>query len=153
MNYTDNDSKFACVVNQRIAPPIVINAVAHAMAGLVADLPDGAADFLDYPFKDGEVRSLISRFPVIILEARNANQLRSAWAGAREERVCSNAFSLSMIGSSASEQRAQTAQTAVDSAELVALALFGPSDGVNRITRKFSLLRDRTAANGGEHVP
>lgn len=153
MNYTDNDRKFACVLNKRIAAPITLNAMAHALAGLVATLPKDVGDFLDYPFRHDAATSIISRFPIIVLEAKNASQLRTAWAAARIEGIFSNAFALSMIGSSADEQRTQTAQSDLDTADLVALAVFGPSDQLDQITRKFSLLRDRAVANGGNHVP
>jgi hypothetical protein len=153
MNYTDNTNKFACILNRRTAPPVALNAMAHAMAGLVSTLPEGAADFLDYRFKGDAAMSVISRYPVIVLEAKNASQLRTAWGTAQSEAIVSNVFALSMIGASAAEQREATAQTDPETAELVALTLFGSSDRIDRITRKFSLFRDRTVANGGNDVP
>ena len=149
MSYTDNQTKFTCVINARTPLPQALNALGHALIGLTGKAAPGNTDLLDYPFGCGSASSVISRHPLIILQARNANQLRTLAGQAASAGVQVNVFANTMLGRSAREQQAQTAAVALEDADLFAVALLGQSVLVDPLTRRFSLFRDPRGKEAG----
>ncbi|MEI9852815.1 MAG: DUF2000 domain-containing protein [Sphingomonas sp.] len=139
--YEDNQTKFACVLNSRTPLPRALNAAFHALIGLMGRLTPENAELLDYPFKGGNPTSLISRHPVIVLQARNGNQLRTLLAQAADRKIHANLFASSMLGASAADQQAQTWAVGIEDADVFAVALFGAASEIDPLTRKFSVFR------------
>jgi Protein of unknown function (DUF2000) len=139
--YADNETKFTCVLNSRTPLPMALNAMGHVLVGLMGRLDRGDTALLEYPFRSGIQTALISRYPIIILQARNANQLRTLAALAVQRGIVSNLFASTMLGKSAAEQQAQTAATEFEDAELLAVVLFGAAIEIDILTRKFSALK------------
>ncbi|MCZ8036500.1 MAG: DUF2000 family protein [Novosphingobium sp.] len=148
MLYTDNTYKFTAVLNARIPAPKLMNALAHATAGLADDL-DGDATYLDYPNAADGWSAKISLHPFIILQAKNSSQIASARAAAKEAAIKHNVFVSTMIGSSADDQIARTREATGEGLDYWALVLFGDSKLLQPITKKFSLLTINPAPTGG----
>ena len=141
--YADNQSKFIAVVNSKIEMPKLMNALGHITAGLVAkckNLED--MQFLKYEFEaDWTTASLISLYPFIILTAKNNNQLKTLHQAANEAGIIHNVFTDSMLGASATEQRQNTKDTKIDDFTYFWVILFGSSEQLTALTRKFSLFK------------
>lgn len=138
MNYADNQNKFAVVVRHTIAPAQLLNAVAHCCGGL-AERVGAEAEFLDYPSPAGQWTARISRWPVIILAAKNNAQMARLVNDASERNLVFNCFTGAMLGESAQQQQARVAG---DSApDYWAVAAFGEASALREITRRFSLYR------------
>lgn len=143
MSYEDNSHRTVVVVNKKhnTERGATYNAVCHALLGLANQFAAGTGpEFLNYVAADAPL-SVISRYPVIILEAENSNQLRVLIEQCRERGIAVNPFVSQMFGASADEQMRNT--RAKDTAELdfVAVALYGALEATQPITKRFSLLK------------
>lgn len=148
MRYLDNEFKFVVVLNQKIELPKLMNAMSHAMLGLMAKCDShDAMHFLKYENAEGSIDELISRFPVIVLRSKNSNQLRTLHRAANENALVSNIFVDTMLGSSAEDQLHKTKTTKECDMEYFSISLFGPSKVLDEITRKFSLFNVQNNLN------
>lgn len=138
MNYADNQNKFVVVVNRTIAPVRLLNAVAHCCGGL-AERVGAKAEFLDYPSPAGQWTARISRWPVIILAAKNNGQMARFAGDANERNLVFNCFTGAMLGESTQQQQSQVAEDSTP--EYWAVAAFGEASALREITRRFSLYR------------
>jgi hypothetical protein len=141
MQYANNQHKFVAVLNKRIELPKLLNALGHISAGLVSLLPPGTAHFLTYADADGGIHPAISEFPFIVLQADNSNQLRTLRRRAIEQQITYNDFTESMLGTSATAQRQQTAASPEESLQYFAVVLFGEANVLTPLTKRFSLMR------------
>lgn len=140
--YSDNHQKFVVVLNQKIELPRLMNALGHMTAGLVGH-QNGHGEFswLRYQDADGGVHPAISRFPFIILAAKNGNQIRTLREVAIERGLAYNDFVHTMLGSSAEDQMQKTRSTPEKDLEYFGLCLFGDAETIDPLTRKFSLFK------------
>lgn len=150
MAYIDNQTKFVCVLNPRTPLPRAMNALAHAILGLGATIGPQAVEVLDYRLADQVLPTRISRFPVIILQAKNGNQLRSTFQAAGSAGISVNLFTDTMIGCSADDQIERTGSTRLADADPLVLCLFGTARNVDALTRRFSLFK--ASASGGNNA-
>jgi hypothetical protein len=140
--YADNDYKFVAVLNEKIEMHRLLNALGHMTAGLVSQASDPASmRFLCYKDADGGLHPAISHYPFIVLSARNGNQIRTLRQGAIEAGLVYNDFVATMIGSSAENQLAKTQAAREADLEYFGICLFGPSEVLGGLTRKFSLFK------------
>lgn len=146
MLYADNQFKWVVVCNRKVPLPRLFNAIGHLALGMKSRCNDDAArQFHNYDGADGELYSTISNWPFIVLQANNGNQLRTLRAAANAARVECQAFVDSMIGQSAEDQLQKTKQTNDEDVEYFAVLVFGKSDVVHAMTKKFSLFSPPTA--------
>lgn len=137
--YEDNSRKFAVVLNRKHPTGLLLNALGHLSVGLAADLGSEEADLLDYENKEAALSARISRWPVIVLGAKNGNQVRTAYDAALDAGLAANVFVTAMLGESAEDQLRQTAEASADDLDFVAAALFGSAEQLAPITKRFSL--------------
>jgi hypothetical protein len=141
MLYENTNKKFVTVFNKKIPFSVLANASTHIMAGLIAAHPDiNEMEFLNYSNKDS-LKSTISRHPSIILTAKNSNQLRVLREYADEIKIPNNSFVRTMLGNSSEDQLQQTLDSDDANMEYIAISLFGNSEELNPITKKFSLFK------------
>ena len=140
--YADNDFKFVAILNKKMDPPQLMNALGHMAVGLTS-LCDNLEDmrFHSYYDADGGVHPAISHFPFIVLIADNSNKIRTARNAAINANIMHTDFTTTMLGASAEDQLQQTRDNKEIDLEYVGLCLFGPAELLNEITRKFSLYR------------
>ncbi|WP_287882232.1 DUF2000 family protein [Aquitalea sp.] len=150
MHYEVTSDKFIIVLNRRHDPAVLFNACAHLCIGLGSRLGYKSA-VLPYPVPAIGVTSMISAYPVIVLEAKSSTQLFNLLLRTREipSLVC-NMFTTSMLGASAAEQIAHTEALTAQTAEIVAVGLFGEKREIEAVTKKFSLYKARMLAEDAE---
>jgi hypothetical protein len=146
MQYIDNHRKFICVLNRNADRGALQNASLHAMIGLITKLHnvDRAADteMLEYDVP-GLPSVMLSTFPVIVLRSKNSSQMNTLRERAEATPgIASNYFTTSMNCGSAEEQRHRTRTTPIDQQEFLAVVLFGDSESLGPLTKKFSIYAD-----------
>lgn len=142
MAYVPTTHKFVAVLNKKIPAGQVMNALAHATAGLAGSYPvPNEMRFDDYIDKDGNKHSHISDNPFIILQADNSNQLRTLRNNLVEHGVYFTDFTSTMTVGTYAEQQERTAETPESELEYWAVVMFGEIEKLNGLTKKFSLLR------------
>ena len=138
--YADNTTKFTIVVNRKHSTGVLLNAIGHLSVGLAADLGPDQCELLDYQNDKAPLVARISRWPVIVLGAKNSSQVCSTYESARDAGLRANVFVTAMLAGSAEAQLAQTAVADPDELDYVGVALFGNSAELGVHTRRFSLL-------------
>lgn len=139
----DDARRFIIVVNEKIDNMgRVLNAAAHAMAGLVGQTAAGE-DFawVEYKDADGSVHPSISHYPTIILKGKNSNQLAKVRAEALAAGIPCVDFTDDMTLGKSKEQVASLATKKGEAVNYMALALFGDTPKLRAITGKLSLYK------------
>ncbi|MBK7537506.1 MAG: DUF2000 family protein [Myxococcales bacterium] len=146
--YQDSELKFVALLNRATPLPQRLNALGHMTAGLVSMARDGVLErmtFLDYITRDGSVAAAISKWPYIVLSAKNSEQIRrfkrEALTHVAAGRLLYNDFLASMLGASAEHQLSATAASVECQTEMFGAVAFGPADVLNLLTRRYSLFK------------
>ena len=142
--YQDNHRKFVVLMNQKQPLGRLINAATHIALGLSAKpgTPLEQMDFLLYQNSENDLNACLSHFPVIVLKAKNGNQLRTVRQAAQAAGISCNTFVHTMLGTSADDQLQKTKNAHEMELDYLALILFGASSDLDPLTRKFSLFGD-----------
>ena len=141
-DYIPTTHKFVAVLNKKVPAGQIMNALAHAAAGLAGSY-DKVEEmrFDDYIDKDGNKHSHISDNPFIVLQADNGNQLRTLRNNLIEAGVHFNDFTSTMTVGTYAEQQERTSQTPEAELEYWAVCMFGEAEKLAALTKKFSLWR------------
>ncbi|CZH56173.1 MULTISPECIES: DUF2000 domain-containing protein [Legionella] len=133
-------NKLVAVLNKRIEPGKVMNALAHMCIGLGAVIGEKELRLTNYRDADGGSHPYISEIPFIIL-CENSNKIRTLRQHALAKNVLFNDFTDTMTVGTYQEQIERTAQ--VNDSDLIyyGIVLFGDWDVVTELTRKCSLWR------------
>ncbi|MHA1000485.1 DUF2000 family protein [Leclercia pneumoniae] len=137
--FEDNQKKLYVIVNRQQDPALLLNATAHVAAGIMRKAEDVL--FNDYLNAESGLRASLSHYPVVILQAKNSNQLKTALLKCGEAGIETNFFTTTMLGPSSEIQIRDTQKAALDSLEFVAIALYGDTDTMAFVTKKFSLYK------------
>jgi len=131
-------NKLVAVMNEKIEPGIIMNALAHMCIGFGSVIGTEPLRLTDYIDGDGGSHPSISEMPFMILKA-NSNKIRSTRQSAQAAGIQFVDFTSTMTGGSFVEQLERTKGT--KEAELIyyGIVLFGDWDKVSEMTRKFSL--------------
>lgn len=134
--------RFIVVVNEKIENiGKVMNAIGHGMAGLVGSADASEFCFIDYVDGSGEVHPSVSHYPVIVLKAKNANQILKVREEAKARGIHFTDFTETMTGGSSALQLEQTKAQATDQLNYMALCLWGETSTLREITGKLSLYK------------
>jgi hypothetical protein len=133
-------NKLVAVLNKRIEPGKVMNALAHMCIGLGAVIGNEALRLTDYRDADEGSHPYISEIPFIIL-CDNSNKIRILRQNALEQNVLFNDFTDTMTVGAYQEQIERTAQVKDSDLIYYGIVLFGDWDVVTELTRKCSLWR------------
>ena len=140
--YRENGYKWVVVAGRDVSPASLMNAVAHLSLSMASCCSgQEAKQFHEYIDGNGKMVSSISNWPVIVLGAKNCNQLRMLRVRASEAGVPCQAFVGEMIGGSADEQLAKTSETMGEELTYWAVMLFGHRNCVDPLIKRFSLFR------------
>jgi hypothetical protein len=140
---TSTEHKFAVVLNRTIEPGTALNACAHLTACLVARASDDDRQhmaFVDY-LDGSDGAHPVSALPLIILAAKNSNQIRTARNNAADAGLLYVDFTESMTKDTYVEQMQRTRALPEADLDYWGLALFGPKTVIDPITKRFSLWR------------
>jgi len=156
--YLDNINKFFLVLRRDVPLPILLNAIGHAVIGLMAKLGNELerVDPLQYLNGDGG-EHIVSRFPVIVLGVKNSGQIarlrRELASLVADGTVAYNDFAREMIGASADDQMAKTRATPQEALDYLGAVCFGPADLLRDATKRFSLFTPLSPAEGNSDAP
>ncbi|EJH1736419.1 DUF2000 domain-containing protein [Escherichia coli] len=137
--FEDNQKKLYIVVNRNMEASLLMNATGHLAAGIMQRAEDKI--FQDYPNDDSGLSAHLSHYPVVILQAKNSNQLCTALLKCKEARLAYNFFTTTMLGQSTEQQIQDTKVAPLESLEFVAIAIYGDTDALQPITKKFSVYK------------
>jgi hypothetical protein len=139
-----NNSKIVLAVNKRLEPGPALNAAAHAILGLSAQLGAEAAGgvaaelrVIDYPTAD-DSGFLASALPLIVLRATPSHlaRLRGDLLAAGLPAV---AFHTEMTGGTYEEQLVRSAARSIAELEFYTVATVGSASAIDPLTRRCSL--------------
>ncbi len=134
--------KFVAVLNKKVEPGKVMNALAHMSVGLVAGAtPEEIKEmgFDDYVDKDGGHHRSVSKNSYVILRADNSNQIRAARNAALEKGIPVTYFTSTMQEGTYLEQHERTKNTPEAELEYYGICMFGKIADISELTRKFQL--------------
>lgn len=136
----ERSKRFVAILNKKIEPGKLMNALGHMTAGLVGGFANrDDMCFLQYHDKDGDTHPNISHFPFIVLKADNANQIRTVRNEAKARSIAFTDFTSSMTVGTSAEQQAKTQTTPEAELEYFGICLFGDTETLREFTKKFSL--------------
>ncbi len=139
----ENQKRFILVLNekeQNVAR--LMNAAGHTMAGLVGGIAkDEDFAFIDYVDGDGQIHPAISHYPVIVLKAKNSNQIAKVREDAKSAGIACTDFLDTMTIGKTAEQMAATKEKTSETLEYLGLCLFGDTTKLREITGKLSLYK------------
>jgi len=128
--------KLVAVMNEKIEPGVIMNALAHMCIG--SEIGKEALRLTNYIDADGGSHPFISEMPFIILKG-NSNKIGALRASAAEVGVRCVDFTHTMTGGTYLEQIDRTKQTKSTDLIYYGIVLYGEWDKVSELTRKFSL--------------
>ncbi|MCB1181676.1 MAG: DUF2000 domain-containing protein [Chlamydiia bacterium] len=132
--------KLVAVMNEKIEPGILMNALAHICIGFGAHLGAESLRLSNYQDADGNSHPNISERPFIILKT-NSNKIRTLRQAAAEAGIEFSDFTDTMTIGTYVEQLERTKQTKEESLVYYGIVLFGEWDVITQLTKKFSLLK------------
>lgn len=134
------ENKLVAVINKTIEPGVAMNALAHMVIGLGAQLNNDVLRLDTYRDKNGNAYPNISQMPFIILKG-TSGEIKKTVQAAREQGIQHGAFINTMTGGTYQEQLDNTLKTAEEDLVFYGAVLFGPWDVVSAMTKKLSLYR------------
>ncbi len=132
------ENKLVAVMNEKIEPGVIMNALAHMCIGFGSDIGKELLRLTNYIDEDGGCHPNISEMPFMILKA-NSNKIRTLRLSAIEVGIKCVDFIDTMTIGTYLEQIERTKQTKEADLIYYGVVLFGNWDKVSELTRKFSL--------------
>ena len=129
--------KLVAVMNEKIEPGVIMNALAHMCIAFGSDAGKEALNIIDYVDGNGGEHPS-SKMPFIILKG-NSNKIRSLRHEALSSDVQCVDFIHTMTGGTWEEQLERSKATQEADLTYYGVVLFGEWDKVSAMTRKFSL--------------
>lgn len=132
------ENKLVAVMNEKIEPGIIMNALAHMCIGFGSEIGKEPLRLTNYVDGDGGSHPSISEMPFMILKA-NSNKIRTLRQQAQAEGIMFVDFTNTMTIGTYLEQIERTKQTKEEELIYYGIVLFGDWQKVSELTRKFSL--------------
>jgi hypothetical protein len=132
------ENKLVAVMNEKIEPGVVMNALAHMCIGFGSVIGKDPLRLTNYIDAEGGSHPHISEMPFMILKA-NSNKIRALRQAALQEGIQCVDFTDTMTIGTYLEQLERTKQTPDANLVYYGVVLFGKWDKVSELTRKFSL--------------
>lgn len=130
--------KLVAVLNKKIEPGKAMNALAHMTVGLVSSNPDHDMGVINYEDKDGSAH-MASKFPYIILRAKNSNQIRTLRNTLIEKDIPFASFTSAMTVGGWEEQVEKSKASPEEELEYYGICMLGKKSDLDELTKKFSL--------------
>lgn len=130
--------KFVAVLSKKIETGKAMNALAHMTVGLVNSNPDCDMGVIDYKDKDNSPH-IASKFPYIILKAKNSNQIRTLRNTLIEKNIPFASFTSAMTVGGWEEQVEKSKSTPEEELEYYGICMLGNKNDLDQLTKKFSL--------------
>lgn len=137
--YEDNEKKLYVILNRNHEVSTLMNASCHLSSGITVCAEGNVFD--EYQNASSGLKANLSHYPVVVLQAKNSSQLATATQKANEAGITYNFFTSTMLSHSAEQQISDTLNTELDKLDFIAIALFGDSEALKPITKKFSVYK------------
>ncbi len=131
-------NKLVAVMNEKIEPGVIMNALAHMCIGFGATIGAEPLRLTNYIDADGGNHPSISEMPFMILKT-NSNKIRNLRKLAQEADISFVDFTDTMTIGTYKEQLEKTLHTAEENLVYYGIVLFGDWNKISELTRKFSL--------------
>ena len=131
-------NKLVAVMNEKIEPGILMNALAHMCIGFGSEIGKAPLRLTNYLDAYGGSHPSISEMPFMILKA-NSNKIRNLRKAAPEAGLQFVDFTDTMTIGTYLEQIERTQATKEEDLIYYGIVLFGDWNKVSELTRKFSL--------------
>ena len=131
-------NKLVAVMNEKVEPGVVMNALAHLCIGFGAAIGKESLRLTHYIDADGGSHPHISEMPFMILKA-NSNKLKALKHAAQQAGIQCVDFTDTMTIGTYLEQLERTKQTKEEQLVYYGVVLFGDWEKVSALTKKFSL--------------
>ena len=131
-------NKLVAVLNEKIEPGVVMNALAHMCIGFGSSIGKDPLRLSNYIDADGGSHPCISEMPFMILKA-NSNKIRGLRQAALAEGIQFVDFTDTMTVGTYLDQLEKTKNTKDEALIYYGIVLFGDWGKVSELTRKFSL--------------
>jgi len=138
----EKSKRFIAILNKKIETGKLMNALGHMTAGLAGGY--GLSEemcFLEYLDKDNGKHPNISHYPFIILAADNSKQIHTIRKEALALNIPFTDFTSTMTIGTSQEQQDATKNTSEQDLDYYGICLFGKTDILKELTKKFSLFR------------
>ncbi len=141
LQFTPKTDQFICVLNKKIEPSKLLNALGHMAAGLVYQHKDDLAPmrFRDFIDRTQSVHPATSENAFIVLRAENSNQIRTLRNKLIEEGVLFTDFTRTMVEGDYVTQQTEFDETAEQDLEYFGVCFFMNKEKSKELTKKFSL--------------
>jgi hypothetical protein len=138
----ENSKRFIAILNKKVEPGRLMNALGHATAGLSGSYENAEEMcFLQYKDKDEGLHPNISHFPFIVLKADNSNKIRKVRNECIARNIPFSDFTSTMTIGTSEEQQKNTAETPEEELDYYVIVLFGSTTELKEFTGKFSLYK------------
>ncbi|WP_425655013.1 DUF2000 domain-containing protein [Vibrio campbellii] len=140
----ENQKRFVAVISKKVEVGRAVNIVGHLSVSLANQLSDGDAvynDYNDYHDLDDNVHPNISHYPFIVLRSDNSNKIRKLRQEALDKSIPFSDFTHTMVEGGSEVQQQTTKNTLEAELEYLGICLFGETETLRELTKKFSLYR------------
>ncbi|UWQ99088.1 DUF2000 family protein [Rhodobacteraceae bacterium S2214] len=121
--------------------PLILNATGHVAQSLAQQASGaGLGIFVDYQTEDDVRFYGISTYPFVLLTGTPA-KMWSFKSDCEQQQIITSAFVETMFHGGTEIQLQTTAEKASDEHDLICVGVFGETDVINALTKKFSLFR------------
>lgn len=141
LKFIPKTDQFVCVLNKKIEPSKLLNALGHMTAGLVYQHRDNLAPlrFRDFIDLSKSVHPTTSENGFIVLRAENSNQIRTLRNKLIEEKIPFTDFTQTMVDGDYVTQQEEFDKTAEPDLEYFGVCFFMNKEKSRELTKKFSL--------------
>jgi hypothetical protein len=138
----EKTKRFVAVLNKKIEPGRLMNALGHMAAGLGGGSEkSGEMRLAQYMDRDGGVHPKISDYPFIVLCADNSEQIRNVRKEAVARGIAFTDFTDKMTVGTAYEQHQAMESTPELDLDYYGICMFGRTEEIATFTKKFSLFK------------
>jgi hypothetical protein len=145
MKYEDNKIKTVVVVNIGFPVPQIMNAMGHALVGLVAKQGVESFNLLSYRSEGYDFDSAISQHPLIVLQVKSSRELVKLASKLKDLEICHNIFIDAMIGRNAEEQKLATHGASPENSNIMCIALYGEEEVIRPAIKSLSVYRQNVS--------
>jgi len=137
----ETSKRFVAVLNKKMDIGRTVNVLGHLSVGLSDLLSEGDAVYVDYIDQDKNLHKNISHYPFIVLKADNSNKIRKVREEAIAQGITFTDFTDTMTEGGSTVQQEVTASTPEADLNYLGICLFGETEALRAITKKFSLYK------------
>ncbi|GLR06560.1 hypothetical protein GCM10007906_41480 [Vibrio hyugaensis] len=137
----ENQKRFVAVISKKVEVGRAVNVLGHLSVSLANQLSDGDAVYTDYQDLDGNVHPNISHYPFIVLRADNSSKIRKLRQEVLDKGIPFSDFTHTMVEGGSEVQQQTTKNTPEAELEYLGICLFGNTETLRGLTKKFSLYR------------